>query len=485
MKRSACLTVALFALFFLAGCGSLPLPKERETAPIPSPTQYHITAELDAAEHTLSVLTDIDWSCPADDLSAVKFYLYPNAYKEGHEVVTKDKVEAAYPGGSPSYGGSEILSALCDVPVTDTSIGEDDMVLTLRLSRDLKKGERVRFRITQKVTLACIKHRLGYAEGYYYLSGFYPVVCPFSEGVFLTYPYTPFGDPFRLETAEFSLDLSLPIGTACAASAEIVRREAQGSTEIYSIASNSSREVAVVASKKMFVEKRSYGDKSLFYYYESGSNKERILSVIEDALRYYEECFGAYPYSTYTVVSAPFFESGVEHAGLTVISKDLSFAYKKKTILHETAHQWWFGKVGNDEFASPWIDEGLAEYSAAAYYKAAGQEAVYRELVREAEDAYAVRLSVKGSEGVRFDLPLPELSDGYYDRVYAGGLLLFSTLAERFGTERFHAALRDFAERYAGKVATQGALISSLSQSLEEDLSAFFQGWLTGVVPLQ
>ena len=206
---------------------------------------------------------------------------------------------------------------------------------------------------------------------------------------------------------------------------------------------------------------------------------------MEEGLRYYEDAFGAYPHATYTVVAAPFFESGVEHDGMAVISKDLSFAYKKKTILHETAHQWWFGKVGNDEYSSPWVDEGLAEYSVAAYYKAAGQDAVYRQLVREAEDAYTVRLTVKGSAGVRFDLPLNELAEGYYDRVYAGGLLLFSSLAQRVGAERFHAALKEFAELYEGSVATPIDLISSLSRSLEEDLSPFFHAWLTGVVPLE
>ena len=32
------------------------------------------------------------------------------------------------------------------------------------------------------------------------------------------------------------------------------------------------------------------------------------------------------------------------------------------TLIHEIAHQWFYGLVGNDQVQEPWIDEGLAQY---------------------------------------------------------------------------------------------------------------------------
>ena len=479
MKKAAALFALLLALCCF-GCDGRKIKREESVCPPPS---YHIVAELLPETNSLTVKTQIDWTSPADDLAAVKFKLYPNAYKT--RVVTEDKVSAAYPHGKESYGGTELVSVTCDVPLADSDVGEDGLALTARLSRRLKKGERVTFTIDQTVTLACVKHRLGYYDGYYYLSNFYPEVCPFADGKFICYPYAPYGDPFRFENAAFSLELTLPVNYECACSAEEVRAETCGKVKIVFYQAASTREVALVASQKLRHAAEAEGDVKLFYYYADGSDKQKTLALIKDAISYFSERFGNYPYPTYTVVSAPFFEAGVEHSGLAVLSKDLPFSQKKKTLLHETAHQWWFGKVGNDEVLSPWLDEGLAEYSVASYYRDKGFTAVYREMIQNAEDAFSIRLALKGQEGARFDLPLPELADGYYDRAYAGGLLLFSALSESVGVDRFHAALKTFANRFQGAVATPDDLVLSLSASLQKDYSSLFRAWLTATVPLQ
>ena len=37
--------------------------------------------------------------------------------------------------------------------------------------------------------------------------------------------------------------------------------------------------------------------------------------------------------------------------------------------MHETAHQWWFEQVANDQAQQPWLDESLATYSERIYYE--------------------------------------------------------------------------------------------------------------------
>ena len=480
MKKVALLS-AIILLALLAGCHGQ--AKAGDPAEALAPTDYDLTVRLFPQEKTLSVRAEVEYSCPADDLAAVKFRLYPNAYRKC--VVTEDKKAAAYPHGRENYGNAEVLSVECNVPVADSDVGQDGTLLTVRLERKLKKGERVRFVFEETVTLACVKHRLGYSDGYYFLSDFYPEVCPFADGKFISYDYVPYGDPFRFDNASFSLAFTMPIGYECACSATETERTTAGATETRLFAASSTREIALVASEKLRCAQAEASGIPLLYYYADGSDKQKTLDVISDGISYFSEHFGNFPYSSYSVVVAPFFEAGVEHSGLAVISKDLPFSQRKKTILHETAHQWWFGKVGVDQVLSPWMDEGLAEYSTASYYLERGYAAIYREMISDAEDAFSIRLALKGREGTRFDLPLPELADGYYDRVYAGGLLLFSSLSEIYGMDAFHSALKAFAEGCHSAIATPEDLVLSLSSSLGKDLSPFFHSWLTASVPVQ
>ena len=485
MKKLSAAILSLLLLFCIVGCRDFPVNPEEEESPSLARTNYRIEAELSPKEHLLKVRTEIDYASPADDLSAIKLRLYANAYREGCTLVTSDKLSAVYPAGEPSYGSAEVHEVTCDLPITASDLGQQDSILTLRLGRQLKRGELLHLCITETVILANARHRLGYDNGYFFLSNFYPEVCPFENGKYLTYEHTPYGDPFRYELADFSLALTLPAGYECACSSIEDRRERQGTFVTYHHTLKGARDIAVVASEHLRYTSDSSGKIPIRYYTSNASDSRKILDLVKEAIALYEDLFGSYPYPSYTIVSAPFFEAGVEHSGMGVVSNGLPSYARKKAILHETAHQWWFGKVGNDEYRHPWLDEGLTEYTVAYYYKQKGAEDVYRELIGEAEDSFSIRLALTGSEGTRFDLPLPDLNEGYYDRVYCGGLLLFSSLAEIVGFDDFHEALRAFAEEYADKIATPKNLTDVLSRVLKKDYAPFFRSWVSAAVPVQ
>ena len=484
MTRRILFLLCLFSLALLAvGCAPRSDGRTGDDA-LPA-TDYRIRAELTPTERLLSVQAEIDYFVPTEGLSAIKLRLYANVYREGNQAVTAEKRAAAYPDGKEHYGGAEITEIQSSVPITTTDLGQGDTVLTVSFRRPLEKGERLSLTVSEKIAIPEIKHRLGYANEYFSLADFYPEVCPFRDGKFLTYPYAPYGDPYLRDAANFSLDLTLPKGYLCACSAPELRRETQGAFTSLFYEISDAREIACVLSRGWKCESFSVGNIPVRYYFESDREVAATKQRIAEALEFFGNAFGAFPYPAYTVAVAPFFEAGVEYSGMGVISNALSASFRRSTILHETAHQWWHGKVGSDEYRSPWMDEGLAEYAVAYFYKAKGSDAAYRTKIREAEDAYAIRLALKGAEGARFDLPLSDLTEGYYDRVYCGGLLLFSSLAEEVGTDAFLAALRDYADAFAGKVAAPNDLISSLSRSLGKDYSFYFSSWISGLVPTQ
>ena len=57
------------------------------------------------------------------------------------------------------------------------------------------------------------------------------------------------------------------------------------------------------------------------------------------------------------MVVVPFKLGGMEYP-------ELIFAYPSEVaIVHEIAHQWWYGLVGDDQSREPWLDESFATYS--------------------------------------------------------------------------------------------------------------------------
>jgi aminopeptidase N len=97
-----------------------------------------------------------------------------------------------------------------------------------------------------------------------------------------------------------------------------------------------------------------------------------VLAHTAASLRLYSDIYGLYPYTELDVVEAPLGFRGMEYTGLILIGSDLyddQREYLTFLVAHETAHQWWYSVVGNDPYLHPWLDEGLAEYSAFDYYR--------------------------------------------------------------------------------------------------------------------
>jgi len=77
----------------------------------------------------------------------------------------------------------------------------------------------------------------------------------------------------------------------------------------------------------------------------------------------YSVLYGPYPWSAYTVVAM------ADLTGLTGGLEYPTLVYQPATsenVPHETAHQWFYSLVGNDQAHDPWLDEGLVTWAEAA-----------------------------------------------------------------------------------------------------------------------
>jgi aminopeptidase N len=131
---------------------------------------------------------------------------------------------------------------------------------------------------------------------------------------------------------------------------------------------------------------------------------------------------------------------------------------------HETAHQWWFGLVGNDQALEPWLDEALATYSEILYY-----EQVYPVLVKWWWDN---RVYFHDPQGW-VDSTIYATPDfyPYRDAIYLRGALFLNDLRQQIGDQVFMDFLHDYLARYTYRIATGDDFFAVLQEHTSSDLS--------------
>ncbi len=94
---------------------------------------------------------------------------------------------------------------------------------------------------------------------------------------------------------------------------------------------------------------------------ERGSSyPDAFLPDTVRSLRFYSQRYGAYPWSTYTVAVMRDFSVLSAFAYPTI---GFFGASSGVLVPHETAHQWFYSLVGNDQSRDPWLSEGLATWA--------------------------------------------------------------------------------------------------------------------------
>jgi aminopeptidase N len=160
-------------------------------------------------------------------------------------------------------------------------------------------------------------------------------------------------------------------------------------------------------------------------------------------------------------------------------------------IVHEIAHQWWYGIVGNNEVQYGWLDEGLTEYSTLLFYEQNPSYGVdTEELIKNTTNSYVtfvdVYTKVFGTADTTMNRALDEYNNEseYVYIAYVKGLLLFDNVREILGNDIFIHCLQDYYKDHAFKIATPDSMIASFEKSSQTELSSLFESWINGKVKI-
>ena len=481
-RRWICLLLtAVFVLLFCSCSGCKGCKHTQKIA-----SKYEITVEYVPENATLTGTEKVTFENVTDnELSVLKFQLYPNAYRKDalYKPVSPALENAAYYAGE-SYG-EMVISSVNGAKGWEV-MGEDENVLYVYLEKTLYPGDKVVIDIAFMTRLAKVNHRTGVTENTVNLGNFFPILCGFKNGGFYETAYYFEGDPFYSDCADFTVSVKTPKEYEIASSGTVISSHILESKKEYTATISNARDFAMVISNAFHVLEKEVNGKTVAYYYYDEKDAEKVMETACEAFAYYEKTFGEYPYETYTLAQTGFCNGGMEYPALVMIADGLKEGEVLRVVAHETAHQWWYAVVCSDQIENAWQDEGLAEYSAIAFFEeyekyGIKREAAVTETLKEYRSYYDVYGSVLGRTDTAMIRHLKDFISGYEYKclAYDKAVVMFDTLRKSVGDKKFFASLKKYYTDNAFQMVDEGALIGAFEKT-GLDVHGFFTSFLQG-----
>lgn len=257
------------------------------------------------------------------------------------------------------------------------------------------------------------------------------------------------GDPFETPTSSFvRVTIMTDRRLVLATTGDRVSASADGRVQVFE--ARDVRDFTVTAAADYRTISRQVGATTVRAWYRPGTNGAALLDAAAGAFEALQARLGPYGYGTFKVVeSAGGF--GMESPELIWIPTGTTTNLRYQAA-HETAHQWFYGIVGNDQSTQPFADEAAADFVARSVM------GLHR----------ASRCPV-----ARLDLAIYAYSERcYFETVYIQGGNLLDTARRRMGSSAFWAALRGYVAAHRGGIATTRSLLQALDDATPLDLGA-------------
>jgi len=309
----------------------------------------------------------------------------------------------------------------------------------------------------------------------------YIMLAPYQDGEWNTPAYVPVGDSYVSDVADYEVNILAPDDIIIAGAGEEQR---DGRLWRYSLPQ--ARVFAFGASPVFQVDSIEQDGVTYIHYTYPKHRKvtEAVLYTAARAVKLFSQLYGPYPYKVFRIVETGR-SQGQEYSGMVGIGTLLYNGYPGRgsrhdliaTVVHETAHQWWYHVVGNDQVRTPWLDESFARMNELQFY-----EKYYPRDVGWWRKQYLGTQKTKGA----IDLPISAYEDtrDYIRAVYQRGLVFLEQLRSLVGKDVFLDVLRDYYATLSYQTATPQAFFDALSRHTDQDLTDLVGQYFATDTPL-
>ncbi len=362
------------------------------------------------------------------------------------------------------------------VPLDSALRPGESVVLSLRYETAVPGEEGTKYNVLSNVggTLA--------------LAHFYPMFAVYDEAGWHTEPTAPHGDETFADSSFYLAQISAPVAQTVVSSGVVIDQRTDDSEQQITVAAGPMRDFYLAANEDYAVVSQDVGHVTINSY----AKRDRLdgaalaLDTAVEAVQSFNTRFAAYPFSELDIVTTPTRALGIEYPGVFVNAEwlyDLSSStgsarnatLLESTTAHETAHQWFYSLIGNDQLNEPWLDEALAQYATYFYYFDRYGRRQARDFLTNMERRWAT------AENIEMPIGLPaEAYSGqdYGAIVYGRGPIFVDKLAQAMGQDSFDRFMHSYFERYQYQIATAAEFRALAEETCGCDLNDLFEEWV-------
>jgi hypothetical protein len=490
------------ALALISGCAEATAQGENISIPptitatsiaevTPIPAASRAMHSVPTAQIVAQAATEVP-ECPPVDPDAIAARHVVSAQLDyGHKALVVDQqIDYAFPGSSavedlalniePARYASAFTLLTLSLNGEEPAHTLDGRRLTLALDEPLEPGCTLSLRLTYEVRVPPVGEGAYAYDGYFgytnrqlNLGHWLATVAPRVGDTWITRDTFLIGEQEVLDSADWDVTIRASGGEVpltIAAPGELTREDDltwhfvhQNSRDFSASISQSFNVIEQEAEDGTRVEIYTFDDAVVTL--DNGTQIDgapHALDVAARSLAMYADLFGEYPYSRLIIVQGDF-PDGMEFSGLAFVGGGWftrytgdPASYLTLITVHEVAHQWWYGRVGNDAALTPWMDEALSTYSEYIFL-----EEYYPQL---RDWWWQFRVDQYAPQGF-VDSTIYEFSSirEYINAVYLRGVRMLHALRDDLGTDAFFDWLADYVAAGDGQIATPDLFWSLLT----------------------
>ena len=382
-------------------------PKYDDDASLPAHAEdvvdYTLRATLDPVAHSIHGEGTITWrNASTAPVREMWLHLYLNAFKNERSTYLCEQVGGRGSVAPEDWGWIDVhrfvVRAKDTVPVDEWPHAEVTRPLTnlahcddadetdarVPLPREIAPGETLEIDVAFDDKLPAIVERTGYRGSFHMVGQWFPKVARLeTDGRWAHFPFHPRA-AFYADYGTYDVTLDVPEGFTIGATGPVLERSFANGRMVERHVQADVHDFAWTAWDRFRAARETIDGVDVTLLYPRGFLRvaARDLAAIRFALPYFSARYGRYPYGVLTVVHPQ--SDAAEAGGMeypTLITTGGAWMTPPGELdpeivsVHELGHQWFYGLIGTNELAWPFLDEGLneaAEVDAMGRWRGAG-----------------------------------------------------------------------------------------------------------------
>ncbi len=471
---------------------------------------YDMDARLDGRSHVIHVnqgLLYINQS--PDTLSEIYFHLYMNRYQKGAFLEDGSLRER-------TIGGIDLDTVWVNRRrATDYTI--DHTLMRLPLRKALMPGDTLPMRFRFRVQLPPSDARYGYMGDHHDVGNWFVTPVVYDRRGW--HPHQHIDNEFYQEWGDFDVRLTVPRGYVVGATGDLQNADSAmrdttaavrewfahnpDDTTRYTtwhyLAENV-HDFAWTADPDYRYYSQTVAGVAVHYLVMSHNYEDwvREIRAATGAMEWLIRNIGPYPYKQITVADTYMHAGGMEYPNIvfinTFISPRFSPSFFRAVVIHEIAHNWFYGLLASNQTEDEWMDEGFTQfaeievmeylYGVRNNYPMGGMHGgLGRLFSAEQDDRQSAMLNYLQSviEPTEVD-PVWTMPDHFRDGVYVASYdktaVILAMLENVLGRDTFWRALRDYYRQWRFRHPGPEDMIRSLERASGRSLKWFFDQWI-------